>query len=59
MIKKKENSKIINGEFEKNGSCSICDELYDSWGHNAEPISNGRCCEQCNATVVIPKRMGL
>jgi hypothetical protein len=48
--------------------CSICKEEIDIqytpegkpfWteGHNAEPINNGRCCTNCNETVVIPARM--
>ena len=43
-------------------TCSICNELItveaSGWGegHNAEPINDGRCCEACNATVVIPSR---
>lgn len=26
-------------------------------GHNAEPVKDGRCCDDCNATVVIPARL--
>ena len=26
-------------------------------GHNAEPINSGRCCSDCNSTVVIPARL--
>ena len=29
------------------------------WGHNALPVKDGRCCETCNALVVIPERMRL
>ena len=44
--------------------CTICgleikmdaDEKWDG-GHNAEPINEGRCCEKCNNTVVIPMRL--
>jgi hypothetical protein len=25
-------------------------------GHNAEPVRRGRCCEECNWTVVVPTR---
>ena len=25
-------------------------------GHNAAPLANGRCCDTCNATKVIPAR---
>jgi len=48
--------------------CSICKDeietqvdetgkvLWDE-GNNAEPINEGRCCNDCNMTVVIPARM--
>lgn len=44
--------------------CSICQkeiENNNGWdkGHNAEPVNNGRCCDVCNATVVIPARLNL
>lgn len=43
--------------------CSICKGpiaiTYWGWcgGHNAAPVTNGRCCDQCNDTVVIPARI--
>lgn len=38
--------------------CSICGYLInENESHNAQPINNGRCCEVCNMTVVIPKRV--
>lgn len=48
--------------------CSICgghihlhrDEngkVYWEHGHNAQPITNGRCCDTCNRDVVIPARI--
>jgi len=43
--------------------CSICGlpiepEKLSGWdqGNNAEPVNDGRCCNDCNATVVIPRR---
>jgi hypothetical protein len=49
--------------------CSICKEtiekhvdpkgkVYWDQGNNAEPINDGRCCDKCNMTVVIPARLG-
>ena len=39
-------------------NCSICkNDIRDKYGHNAEPINDGRCCEQCNYMFVIPTRM--
>ncbi len=40
--------------------CSICHlEIEDEFGHNAEPINTGRCCDSCNSTFVIPHRIKL
>ena len=53
-------------------TCVICsqpigvDKLYDEYGilrgtwdggHNAEPISQGKCCEPCNDEIVTPERL--
>ena len=42
--------------------CSICQneiQAVGDWtqGNNAEPVNDGRCCDHCNATVVIPARL--
>jgi len=49
--------------------CCLCGGLIDKqknpltrqvfWddGHNAEPLSSGRCCSICNDTKVIPARI--
>ena len=44
--------------------CDICGEGIEieisGWteGHNAEPaVKDGRCCSDCNMTVVIPLRL--
>ena len=26
-------------------------------GNNAEPVNNGRCCDSCNDTIVLPARL--
>lgn len=31
--------------------------VYWDTGHNAMPIADGRCCDQCNDTKVIPARL--
>ena len=38
-------------------TCSICNEDFEGFGNNAEPINNGRCCDFCNMAVVIPTRL--
>ena len=43
--------------------CVICDEDItadpNGWdgGHNAEPVSDGRCCGDCNDRVVMVARL--
>ena len=38
--------------------CVICNnQIKDPYGHNAEPVKEGKCCEHCNQTVVIPHRL--
>ena len=37
--------------------CVICGKPIKGYGHNAMPIKEGRCCDECNIKVVIPKRI--
>lgn len=37
--------------------CCICGDIYSGFGHNAQPLSNGRCCDQCNSEKVVPHRI--
>lgn len=48
--------------------CSICNDTIDVqtapdgtiyWtdGHNAQPVTDGRCCTSCNYSAVIPARL--
>lgn len=42
--------------------CSICNQpfnFYEKFGNNAQPINNGRCCNNCNNHTVIPARLEL
>lgn len=32
--------------------CSLCDSYYCGYGHNARPLSDGRCCLRCNYIVI-------
>jgi len=31
--------------------------MYWDQGNNAQPIDDGRCCNECNAHIVIPARL--
>lgn len=37
--------------------CAICGQNLDGFGNNAEPVTEGRCCDACNRQRVIPARM--
>ena len=39
--------------------CKICNKTIFGHGHNAQPVTNGRCCDVCQDTKVIPARMKL
>jgi len=42
-------------------TCILCGATYEGMGHNPEPLANyddGRCCDVCNDTRVIPARIG-
>lgn len=32
-------------------------DVYWTEGHNAEPVTDGRCCTSCNNDVVVPERI--
>ena len=33
-------------------TCSICNEKYEGYGNNAQPINDGMCCDACNQEVI-------
>ena len=45
--------------------CDICKSKIDvqangyEGGHNAFPLSNGRCCTRCNDNEVVPMRIAI
>lgn len=39
--------------------CCICGANYGGYGNNAEPVASGRCCNDCNAEVIIPARISM
>lgn len=41
----------------KEQECVICHKQFEGYGNNAEPVAEGRCCDECNAKVVIPARI--
>ena len=39
--------------------CSICQAPYKEFGNNAQPVNKGRCCDECNTTVVVLARVNI
>ena len=37
--------------------CVICKKKIIGYGHNAEPIKSGECCDECNYSVVLQERL--
>ena len=35
--------------------CSLCSRPYSGYGNNAQPLSNGRCCDSCNEDVIVAR----
>lgn len=33
--------------------CCLCNKSIVGFGHNAEPIARGRCCNKCNRKVIM------
>ena len=33
-------------------TCVICKNNYTGFGHNAEPLASGKCCDRCHTNLV-------
>lgn len=38
-------------------NCCICGKEFEGFGHNAEPVRIGRCCDHCNYNTVLQVRI--
>jgi hypothetical protein len=41
----------------KSEICVICGKRLTVFGHDAKPVANGRCCNECNHKIIIPARL--
>lgn len=39
--------------------CCICGKPYTGYGHNAQPLYQGRCCGDCNDRVIAARMRGI
>lgn len=37
--------------------CVICNNKIIGYGHNADPVAKGTCCDSCNIKRVLPMRL--
>mgnify|MGYP007073230685 FL=1 len=40
-----------------NSTCAFCEEVYDGWGNNGNPLVDGRVCDTCNNAVIVARMM--
>ena len=51
--------RFLNSKNNKERTCCICNEQFTGYGHNPDPVKKkGLCCDDCNMSVVMPKRLG-
>lgn len=41
----------------ENFKCAICKDSFYGYGNNPLPVAEGRCCDYCDSSVVIPTRI--
>lgn len=46
-------------EDAKTGICCFCGGIYTNYGNSPEPLMSApnRCCDVCNATIVVQERL--
>ena len=54
-MKSKNIKKVLN--MNEENVCVICGTPLNGYGNNADPVADGRCCDDCNVAFVIPARM--
>ena len=38
-------------------TCAICGLVFEGYGNNPQPLTEGRCCQACDDLFVIPLRI--
>ena len=58
MIKKKANAQSrVMDDKPVPQLCAICFMPFDGFGNNASPVNEGKCCDRCNLSIVVPARI--
>ena len=37
--------------------CCLCNKEYEGYGNDAQPLKEGKCCDECNEKLVIPAKI--
>lgn len=48
-------SPVASGIDRLQYQCALCHKLATGYGNSAEPLSRGRCCDDCNVQVVLTR----
>lgn len=43
--------------IKQTGKCCLCKYEYTHFGNNPQPLMEGRCCNSCDLTKVVPERI--
>ena len=43
----------------KDKTCCLCRHVYEGFGNNAQPLKDGRCCDDCNSKVVLARILSM
>ena len=55
----KMNKEVFKKEVDKQFVCCLCKQECKGYGNNPAPLKEeGKCCDNCNLTKVIPARLG-
>ena len=49
------NQKTEQQKCERAFTCDLCQRVSAGYGNNARPLSDGVCCDSCNANVVMAR----
>lgn len=52
-----DNPDVESYEIREVQYCCLCGKRIDGHPNNAAPLKDGVCCDECNATKVIPERI--
>lgn len=39
----------------KEFTCCLCGRTVSGYGNNAQPLADGRCCDDCNRKVILAR----